>query len=337
MILHKKSMLLNFDPYMASKYDPTDLTSGLKPELVVECLRMARQAGLDCSEFKKQFLEATNTMLNEKQCGTGCGKVVMHCLEVLPLKLEEIEQLLEKLIALPVTEFSTKFPVTDLFSKERRHTTMGHLLTGSCLSLASISPASLTSSTSLSSLLTRLSSHLEFLLSTCSEDVNSLAKSLSSLLLAAPSLSLAFSENLTLVCASNASDAHLQLMKILLSTAASHLNAFKGWVIENKARMSNTFWPLFPVLFADDGMKHEKKFVTIVLKSVAKEVEVALVDPGKCTDPRKLFELVQYLCQFTKSEKQLELWTTCLGSKQESSSVRSLLPPVPFQLLEYQI
>ena len=109
----------------------------------------------------------------------------------------------------------------------------------------------------------------------------------------------------------------------------SHLNAFKSWIIENKTRMSSTFWPLFPVLFAEpDHIKHEKKFVTIVLKSVSKEVEVALVEPGKCTDQRKLFELVQYLCQFTRSEKQLELWTTCLGSKQESSSVSSLHPPV---------
>ena len=58
MILHKKSVLSNFDPYMASKYDPTDATSGLKPELVVEFLKMAPQVGLDCSEFKKQFLEA---------------------------------------------------------------------------------------------------------------------------------------------------------------------------------------------------------------------------------------------------------------------------------------
>merc|ERR1719369_309090 len=114
-------------------------------------------------------------MLFSKKYGTECGKVVMQCLSVLPLKLDEVEELLEKLIVLPVTDFSTKFPVTDLFSKERRHTTMGHLLTGSCLALASLPAASLTSSTSLASLLTRLSSHLEFLLSSCSEDVNSLS------------------------------------------------------------------------------------------------------------------------------------------------------------------
>ena len=161
MILHKKSLLSNFDPYMASKYDPTDAISGLKPELVVEFLKMACQVGLDCSEFKKQFLETTNTMLTRKQNGTECGKVVMQCLAVLPLNLEEIEELLERLVVLPVTDFSTKFPVTDLFSKDRKHTTMGHLLTGSCLSLASLSAPNLTSSTSLPSLLTRLSSHLE--------------------------------------------------------------------------------------------------------------------------------------------------------------------------------
>ena len=328
MILHKKSLLSNFDPYMASKYDPTDAISGLKPGLVVEFLKMACQVGLDCSEFKKQFLETTNTMLTRKQNGTECGKVVMQCLAVLPLNLEEIEELLERLVVLPVTDFSTKFPVTDLFSKDRKHTTMGHLLTGSCLSLASLSAPNLTFSTSLPSLLTRLSSHLEFLLSSCSEDVNSLATALSSLLASAPSLSSAFSENLTLVCGSNASRAHIELLKTLISTDPSHLNAFKGWIFENKTRMSSIFWPLFPVLFVDDGMKHEKKFVTIVLKSVAKEVEVALVDPTKCSDQRKLLELVQYLCQFSRSEKQLELWTTCLGSKQETSSFVGSLPPV---------
>merc|ERR1712088_620746 len=156
----------------------------------------------------------------------------MECLAVLPLTLVEIEQLVEKLIVLPVTEFSTKFPVTDLFSKERRHTTMGHLLTGCCISLASLSASILTLSTSLPSLLTRLSSHLEFLLSSCSEDADSLATALSNLLATAPSLAPSFSENLTLVCANNASSAHIELLKTLLSSSHCHLNAFKGWVLE---------------------------------------------------------------------------------------------------------
>ena len=289
---------------------------------------MARQVGLDCSEFKKQFLETTDNMLSAKQSGAENRKLVMECLAVLPLTLREIEQLVEKLIILPVTEFSTKFPVTDLFSKERRHTTMGHLLTGCCLSLASLSASILTSSTSLPSLLTRLSSHLEFLLSSCSDDVDSLATALSNLLATAPSLSPSFSENLTLVCANNASSAHIELLKTLLSSSHSHLNAFKGWVLENKMRMTSSFWTLFPVLFGDDGLKLEKKFVTIVLKGVAKEVEAALAEPSKITDQRRLLELVQYLCQFTRSEKQLELWTSCLGTKKESSADDEGPPPV---------
>ena len=91
--------------------------------------------------------------------------------------------------------------------------------------------------------------------------------------------------------------------------------------------MTSSFWTLFPVLFGDDGLKLEKKFVTIVLKGVAKEVEAALAEPSKITDQRRLLELVQYLCQFTRSEKQLELWTSCLGTKKESSADEAP-PPV---------
>jgi hypothetical protein len=81
---------------------------------------------------------------------------------------------------------------------------------------------------------------------------------------------------------------------------------------------------LIPKLFGDEGVKHEKKFVTIVLKSVVKEVEVALKSKDEADDYSELLELVRYLCQFTRSEKQLELWIACLGPRPESPEAANL-------------
>ena len=46
---------------------------------------------------------------------------------------------LSQLLVFPVTDFCTKFPVTDLFSLSRRHTVLGHMVTGTCLALANLS------------------------------------------------------------------------------------------------------------------------------------------------------------------------------------------------------
>ena len=46
---------------------------------------------------------------------------------------------MSQLLVFPVTDFCTKFPVTDLFSLSRSHTVLGHMVTGCCRALANLS------------------------------------------------------------------------------------------------------------------------------------------------------------------------------------------------------
>ena len=327
-ILAKKSVVESFDPFLTAAYDPSEPTSGGGCGLVLGLLRVAREAGVEVATVRARLLAATAAAL-ARPLGTEGGEQVREAFALAGLTAEQVVDVLEQLLLLPVTDFSTKFPVTDLFAKARRHTTAGHLVAGACCALAAL-PAPALHAPALAPLLHRLSGHLEVLLdSTEGEDVASLASCLTALLERAPQLAASLADNLSLVCAAHHTPQHLALLAALVGHSAAHLEAFKAWVYEDKQRMSRHFWPLIPKLFGAEGATHEKKFVTIVLKRVVKEVEVALSSEEEVAGLEELGSTVELLCRHTRSEKQVELWVGCLGARHEAPRP----PPPPRALL----
>ena len=313
MLLSRKSLILGFDPYNTATYDPMEPTEGQSTDLVLELIKIAKGVGVQAPALKEKFLKATQDVLAGTNLSTESGSSILSCFSLLPLQEQEVQDLLQVLLLRPATDFTSKFPITDLFSTQRRPTVLGHMITGCVAALATL-PSSSLSSSSLLLLLQRSCPLLELLLDT--QEASSLATSLQFLLLASPSLAEALAENLALVCARQGSKKHLELLGTLV-ISPRHLEAFKSWVLEEKGRMDRRFWTLVPKLFGQEEVHHEKKFVTIIVKNVVKEVEVVLKSGEPCEDQPMLQEVVQYLCQFTKSDKQLELWSKALGPRQE--------------------
>jgi hypothetical protein len=109
---------------------------------------------------------------------------------------------------------------------------------------------------------------------------------------------------------------YLTLAENLVKLDKKHLDAFKLWVCQEKHLVTEKLWPLVRVVLQSQEVESEKKFITILLKKVVTQVETILSGSSDCE--QELLEMVSLLSQYSKSDKQLELWKKANGNKIDS-------------------
>eukprot|EP00092_Neocalanus_flemingeri_P057326 GFUD01068113.1.p1 GENE.GFUD01068113.1~~GFUD01068113.1.p1 ORF type:complete len:1909 (-),score=640.60 GFUD01068113.1:4-5181(-) len=225
-----------------------------------------------------------------------------------PLPSSSLQQFASSLSQLPVNMFYR--------TQDQSTTTLTTILTGVCQGLSLLPQADLSDPT-LVTVVAKLSCLVEVLLDTqC--DLQEMTGHLTKIVAASPSLCQALSSNLVVVLVKTCRPNYLQLAECLVKLDRKHLDAFKMWVCHEKHSVTEKLWPLVRVVLQSQEFESEKKFITILLKKVVNQVETILTEPGSSDCEQELLDMVSLLSQFSKSDKQLELWKKGVGERMES-------------------
>jgi len=272
---------------------------------------MAKQLNIQALEIRTQFMSATEQFL--------AGVVAMPAVKMdlsllsdsftlLPLPSTSLQQLASSLAQLSVNMFYD--------AEESSTTTLSTILTGVCQGL-SLLPESDLSDPTLVTVIAKLTCLVEVLLDTTC-DLQQLAGHLTHLLSLSTTLCQALSSNLVLVLVKTCKPGYLQLAECLVKQDRKHLDAFKMWVCQEKHLVTEKLWSLVRVVLQSKEFESEKKFITILLKKVVNQVETILSNPGSSDCEQELREMVTLLSQFSRSDKQVELWKKAAGDRMES-------------------
>jgi hypothetical protein len=123
---------------------------------------------------------------------------------------------------------------------------------------------------------------------------------------------LSLVQQLVVVLVKSCRPGYLTLAENLVKLDKKHLDAFKLWVCQEKHLVNEKLWPVVQ----SQEFESEKKFITILLKKVVTQVETILAGSSDCE--QELLEMVSLLSQYSKSDKQLELWKKANGNKIDS-------------------
>jgi phage anti-repressor protein len=298
-LLARKGLTEEFSPF----------GSNCSSMVAVKLLKLAKPLGVFCESIKNKFLSQIKYFLvNSKQVPNADGLLVTECFHHLQFNFDDLYTLFNELVGYSVSDFLSS-------GSEELHIPR-IILSGACHAMSTLDSKQLEDDR-FQPLLERLSCLIEVLLDACT-DLGDMAKSLKNILAVRPDLcEKSISENLVHVCLNKENCGefgveYILLASTLITTSKKHLDAFKSWVLEDKTRVSERLWPLLPKVFENPGFQNEKKFITILLKNVIVQIQNLLSNP-KEGDYDLLIDITRHLCTFSKSEKQLELWTKCVA------------------------
>eukprot|EP00092_Neocalanus_flemingeri_P037911 GFUD01041266.1.p1 GENE.GFUD01041266.1~~GFUD01041266.1.p1 ORF type:complete len:1730 (-),score=625.36 GFUD01041266.1:48-5237(-) len=305
LTVNRMGRLNTFNPFKAS--DNTNIN------LVMPVLELASKLNIQAPEMKNQFALSTQSYLaslvsSPPDQGDTEQSLVRDSFRLLPLPSTSLQQFASSLSQLPVNMFYK--------TQDQSTTTLTTILTGVCQGLSLLPQADLSDPT-LVTVVAKLSCLVEVLLDTqC--DLQEMTGHLTKIVAASPSLCQALSSNLVVVLVKTCRPNYLQLAECLVKLDRKHLDAFKMWVCHEKHSVTEKLWPLVRVVLQSQEFESEKKFITILLKKVVNQVETILTEPGSSDCEQELLDMVTLLSQFSKSDKQLELWKKGVGERMES-------------------
>jgi len=325
LAVNRLGKLNTFNPYSAS--------NAVNTSIVVKVLEDAKQLNIQAQDIQAQFVSSTQEFLDTAasagQDVTSTQAVqsrVSDSFRLLPISASSLQQFANCLAQMPINMF---------YMAENSFTTiLSTILAGVFQGLSLLTQTNL-AEPSMVTVVAKLTCVMEVLLDTpC--DLQEMIINLSKMISTSSTLCQALSSNLVVVLIKTSRPGYLHLAECLVKMDKKHLDTFKMVVCQEKHLVSDKLWPLVKVALENKEFESEKKFITILLKKVVNQVETIFSEPSTSDCDQSLLEMVTLLAQFSKSDKQLELWKKATGERVESVE-ETVRPSAEVILLKYRV